>query len=175
MRSAIGWRIETVAALIAVVWLVASISQGTAATSREARVTLRVAPAAVTAGDNVSVAVVARARFERSNVSFLQIRESGQWRSIFVLKTDGAGEPESSTPCPRKGCSFESVGLAPKVRDVVRIPDVAPGRYRVMKEVTVGRRPKVVEIHDEIVVRNSCKSGTAPVSRRWGVLRGLGL
>lgn len=112
-----------------------------------------VAPVSAEAGAAIRIAVnVREPRLRRSGVTGLetrfQARVNGRWRSIFYLQhplPDFGGRLPDPVPVGTPGYAVRLIGLALNHPHPVRLPEVAPGQYRLAKGwVADGRRHTAV-------------------------------
>lgn len=104
---------------------------------------LRVTPNEVVAGEKIRLRVLSpgETRVQRGSTSFLdRMDASGDWQHFYVLY------PEGPERCGKRGCFVFGVGLLPGTPDIVPLPQVPPGDYRISKEVVVGPERRGVDL-----------------------------
>jgi len=114
---------------------------------------LRVVPPRAAPGDWVELVVDAPAdrNVDRGSTSYLEKRVRGKWRTIYLLQGD--------EPAGYDGGPIIGVGLGEHTRDLVTIPPVGPGTYRIRKDLAISkneepgpRGPARVDVHGLVEV-----------------------
>lgn len=107
-----------------------------------------IAPPSARAGDVVGLAVHVRSPALRRTLVFgidalLQESDGVGWRSLYHLVHPSPGSADPPAPVVVAGpWARISVGLGGEAPRPVRLPDVAPGAYRLAKRVRVGGRSR---------------------------------
>lgn len=125
------------------------------------RLSLQVLPHRAEAGSRVKLRVESRLRprhLRRAAQALFQERVGSRWKTIYVLNSRTPGGPPTVEPPGTPGLF---VGLIPHYPDIVKLPKVPTGRYRIEKAVEVDRgafgegNTRTLHAHVWVVVRPS--------------------
>lgn len=129
-------------AALSVATSITALGLALAGCSEDERLGLRVDPAFSRPGELVELVVVGddADSASRGSVSVFERRDQpGEWRPVYLLNANTKGNP---AVVRRYGGGYATgVGLSPGRPDLVRIPDVPPGVYRISKRVAVLEAP----------------------------------